>query len=207
MQVLVQGHSAGEVLDVVYHGFAIDSGWDLTDRLLSRGGMASMYSTVSLGMIALAFGGIMNRCEMLAAIVGKITGIVKTTGNLSLVTLLTALSINVFGANQYLAVIIPGQMFQGTYGQLGLHRKNLSRTLEAGGTLLAPLVPWNSSGVFMYTVLAVSPLSYAPYAFLCWLTPIIAAIYGYTGFTIVRVPVMEDELEPDEDSDSSNHED
>lgn len=198
LQMGVQGQSIDQVLDVIYHGYSIDTGWDMADRLLSRGGMSSMYSTVSLGLIALAFGGIMNRCEMLSSIVGKITGLVKTQGNLTLTTLITAFFINVFGANQYLSVIIPGQMFQGSYGRLGLHRKNLSRNLEAGGTLLAPLIPWNSSGVFMYTVLAVNPLSYAPFALLCWLTPVVATAFGYTGVTIATVPVVEDDLQPGE---------
>ena len=153
-----------------------------------------MYSTVSLGLIALSFGGIMERCGMLSSLVGGITRLVRTTGNLVSTTIVTAFLINIFGANQYLAVIIPGQMFSGCYARLGLHGKNLSRNLEAGGTLTAPLIPWNSSGVFMFTVLSISPLAYAPFAFVCWLAPLIAVLYGYTGFSMEKVPVPEEEL-------------
>ncbi len=195
MQMAIQGQGMGDVLHVIYHGFSIETGWEQADQLLSRGGMASMYSTVSLGLIALSFGGIMEKCGMLSSLVSGITRMVRTAGNLAFTTVSTSILINIFGANQYLAVIIPGQMFKGCYTRLGLHGKNLSRNLEAGGTLTAPLIPWNSSGVFMMTVLSVSPLAYAPFAFICWLTPLIAVLYGYTGFSMEKVTVhKEDEL-------------
>lgn len=198
MQIFVQGQGMGDVLQVIYHGFSIETGWEQADQLLSRGGMASMYSTVSLGLIALSFGGIMERCGMLSSLVGGITRLVRTTGNLVSTTVFTAFLINIFGANQYLAVIIPGQMFAGSYERLGLQGKNLSRNLEAGGTLTAPLIPWNSSGVFMLTVLSVNPLAYAPYAFICWLTPIIAMLYGYTDFSMEKVLVNMDDFPAEE---------
>jgi len=186
MQIIVQGQGPGAVATALYHGFVIDTGWDRIDHLLSRGGMASMYSTVSLGIVALAFGGIMDKCGMLHALVSGMAGLVRRTGNLVLTTVSTAFLINIFAANQYLAVIIPGQMFEEAYRRLNLHNKNLSRALESGGTLTAPLIPWNSSGVFMYSVLAVSPLAFAPYAVLCWLVPLIVVLYGYTGFSMER---------------------
>ncbi|MDQ2085555.1 Na+/H+ antiporter NhaC [Herbivorax sp. ANBcel31] len=187
MQVFVQGQSLQEVFNILYEGFSISTGWDEMDDLLSRGGMTSMYSVVSLAIMALSFGGIMNRCGMLDSLVLKMTKLVKNSGNLILTTLLTSISINIFAANQYLAVIIPGQMYEDSYKRLGLSNKNLTRTLEGGGTLTAPLIPWNSSGVFMYSVLAVNPLAYAPYAFVCWLTSIVIAFFGYRNITMDKI--------------------
>jgi NhaC family Na+:H+ antiporter len=39
----------------------------------------------------------------------------------------------------------------------------------------------------MAGTLAVSPMAYLPYAFLNWLTPIVAIFLAYTGWTIVRL--------------------
>ncbi|MFP4698473.1 MAG: Na+/H+ antiporter NhaC family protein [Eubacteriales bacterium] len=48
--------------------------------------------------------------------------------------------------------------------------------------LTAPLIPWNSSGVFVASVLSVNPLHYAPFAFLCILSPIVTSVFGYFRF-------------------------
>lgn len=184
VQLIVQGQSFSDLYHVLYEGYSISTGWEEFDSLLSRGGMASMYSVVALAIAALSFGGIMYRCNMLSTLVGSMSYFVRSRGNLVTTTLITCVLLNIFSANQYLAVIIPGQMYEDAYKKLGLKLKNLSRALEGGGTLTAPLVPWNSSGVFMYSVLSINPLSYAPYAFVCWLTPIVVGIFGYTGTTM-----------------------
>lgn len=184
--VIVQGQSVGDFFNILYDGFKISTGWDVVDTLLSRGGMSSMYSVVSLAIIALSFGGIMVKCNMLDSLVSKMSRLVNSRGNLIATTLATSIFINIFGANQYLAVIVPGQMYEKAFKKLGLKLKNLTRSLEDGGTLTAPLVPWNSSGVFMYTVLAINPLAYGPYAFICWMTPIIDGIFGYGNITIEK---------------------
>ena len=86
-------------------------------------------------------------------------------------------------------------MYEECYRNHRLKLKNLTRTLEAGGTLTAPLIPWNSSGVFVFISLGVPVLQYAPYALLCWFTAIIVILFGYFGIT------MEGTRWPDEEPD------
>jgi NhaC family Na+:H+ antiporter len=86
-------------------------------------------------------------------------------------------------------------MFRLEYKRRGLHPKNLSRSLEDAGTLTSPLVPWNTCGAFMAQTLGVATFAYAPFAFLNLINPVIAAIYGFTGFTIARVDEGEEEME------------
>jgi NhaC family Na+:H+ antiporter len=186
MQITIQQKTIGDFFNILYEGFSISTGWEEFDTLLSRGGMSSMYSVVALAIMALAFGGIMNRCNMLESIVRKMSSLVNSKGNLVSTTIVTSIFINIFSANQYLAVIIPSQMFENAYKRLGLKLKNLTRAVEAGGTLTAPLIPWNSSGLFIYSVLGINPLAYAPYAFICWLTFLIVAFFGYTNITMDR---------------------
>ena len=96
-----------------------------------------------------------------------------------------------------MAIVLPGRMYRAEFMRRGLHPKNLSRSLEDAGTMTSPLVPWNTCGAFMATTLGVATLTYAPFAFLNLLNPIVAAIYGYTGLTIRRVG----EGDPEEDDD------
>ncbi len=195
--ILLQGGNAATLLESIHTGFVLDTENKEMAELFSRGGMESMYNVIALAMISLAFGGIMDRTGMLHSIVLSLVRFTGTVGNLTLTVLSTSVFVNIFAANQYLAVIIPGQMYEECYRDKRLKLKNLTRTLEGGGTLTAPLIPWNSSAVFVYSALGISAASYAPYAVLCWITTIIVAIYGYTNITMHKLD-QEEEQEKDE---------
>jgi NhaC family Na+:H+ antiporter len=90
--------------------------------------------------------------------------------------------------DQYLGIVIPGRMYKPAFEKMKLHPKNLSRCLEDSGTLISPLVPWSSCGAYMSMMLGVSTLAYLPFTFLCLFNPIISIIYGFTGFSIEKLP-------------------
>jgi len=77
-------------------------------------------------------------------------------------------------------------LFSNEYAKRGLAAKNLSRTLEDAGTVVAPLVPWSMAGVFMAETLGVKTIDYIPWAFLCYGGFIFALIYGFTGIGIAK---------------------
>jgi NhaC family Na+:H+ antiporter len=182
--LIFQGASIHEITQAMNWGYVSETGVESVDALLSRGGMQSMMWTVSLGFIALSFGGILEKTYMLEVILNKIEPLIKNTGSLVITTLLGSLATNFSMASQYMAIIIPGRMLAPAYKRLNLKTKNLSRALEDGGTVFAPLVPWSLSGAFTAGVLNISTIEYVPFAFLCFTVPIISAIYGITGFTM-----------------------
>jgi len=177
----------------LFDGFTIESGNEALDSLLSRGGMSSMLSTVWLILAAMTFGAVMETTGMLQRIASAILGAVRGTGSLIAATLGTAIGMNVLASDQYIAIVLPGRMFRAEYARRGLHPKNLSRSLEDAGTLTSPLVPWNTCGAFMAQTLGVATFAYAPFAFFNLINPLVAAIYGFAGFTIEK-------LEPDADA-------
>ncbi len=193
--VFVQGGSVSTLFESIHQGFVMGTGQDEMDALFSRGGMESMYGVVALALISLTLGGIMDSTGMLHSLVLVLSRLVNTVGNLTATVLGTSIFVNLFGANQYLAVILPGQMFEESYRDKHLKLKNLTRTLEAGGTLTAPLIPWNSSGVFVYAAIGVSVTAYAPYAVLCWITSIIVLAFGYLNITMDKCEPFEEEKE------------
>lgn len=180
----------------LFDGYSIESGNAALDELLSRGGMSSMLSTVWLILSAMMFGGVMETTGLLQKIAAGILSMVRGTGSLIAATLATAFGSNVIASDQYIAIVLPGRMFRAEYRRRGLHPKNLSRSLEDAGTLTSPLVPWNTCGAFMAQTLGVATFVYAPFAFFNIINPLIAAVYGFTGFTIERIPegATEDEL-------------
>ena len=183
----VQGASIGSIFSTAHYGYVSETGNQAVDELLSHGGLDSMMNTVALILCALSFGGVMERTGLLKALANSILSLAKSTGSLVAATVATCLGMNILAPDQYLSIIVPGRMYREAYRNRGLHPKNLSRTLEDAGTLSSPLVAWNSCGAFMAGTLAVSPMAYMPYAFLNWLTPIIAIFLAYTGWTIVRL--------------------
>jgi NhaC family Na+:H+ antiporter len=189
--VVFQKVGWGQILNVVHSGYAPDTGVEKVDDLLARGGLLEMMDTVALILCALAFGGVMEKTRMLATIANAILRLAQSTGSLILATAATCIGMNVIAPDQYLSIVVPGRMYRDAYEKRGLHAKNLSRTLEDAGTLTSPLVPWNTCGAFMATTLTVNPLAFLPFAFLNLLTPMIAILYGYTGWKIERIKPAE----------------
>jgi NhaC family Na+:H+ antiporter len=171
----------------LFDGYRLQSGNAALDELLSRGGMASMLTTVWLIISAMTFGAVMETTGMLQRIAESILGFVRGSGSLIVATLATAIGMNIVASDQYIAIVLPGRMFRAEYAKRRLHPKNLSRALEDSATMTSSLVPWNTCGAFMAQTLGVATFAYAPFAFFNLISPLMSAAYGITGFTIEKI--------------------
>lgn len=156
----------------------------LLSDLLARGGINSMMWSLSLIMIALVLGGIMERCGFLEALLTPLLMRVRSVGSFVALVMASSFASNVFLGDQYLAIVVPGRMFKTAVAKSGLSPRMLSRTLEDCGTLTAVLVPWTGCGAFQSGALGVSTYAYAPYAFLNYINPIVALVMTYMGIGI-----------------------
>lgn len=163
----------------LFDGYSADTGNAFLDRLLSKGGMSSMLTTVWLIICALALGGVMERLGILEYLLNLMLRGVKSTGSLVATTVSTCIGTNVLASEQYMAVALPGRMYRNAYTSRGLSPLNLSRTLEDSATITSPLVPWNTCGAYMTATLGISTLAYAPYAVFNIVCPIVAIVYAY----------------------------
>ncbi|PAB59089.1 Na+/H+ antiporter NhaC [Anaeromicrobium sediminis] len=182
----LQGADLKSIVEAAHFGYISDTGVEVIDSLLSRGGMDSMMFTISLIICAMILGGVLETSGMLYAISEKILTFVHGTGSLVMATVLTSIGTNIVTGDQALAIIIPGRMYKDIYEEQRLKPKNLSRALEDAGTLTSPLVPWNVCGAFMATTFGVATLAYLPFAFLNLINPIVSIIYGFTGITMEK---------------------
>lgn len=181
----IQGGDMETLFTVLQGGYVSSTGNEAVDSLLSQGGLDSMMYTVSLAMIAMMFGGIMESTGMLNALVGKVVALAKSGRTLCALTVGSSFLTNVVTAEQYISIIIPGRMYADAFREKGLHPKNLSRALEDGGTITSPLVPWSTDAIFIYSALGVSAWTYAPYAVLNYSVPIISIVMALAGIAIV----------------------
>ncbi|MBQ3437269.1 MAG: Na+/H+ antiporter NhaC [Fusobacterium sp.] len=185
--ILVQKVPVKEAIYTLHYGYSGDTGLPIVDELLNRGGLDAMMWTVSLILCAMVFGGIMEKSGILGRLAEEILKFANTNGKLILSTLLSTTFVNFVAGDQYMSLVISGRMYREIYKERGLKAKNLSRALEDSGTMTSPLVPWNTCGAFMMGALGLTPWVYVPYCIFNLLSPIVSAIYGFTGFTIEKI--------------------
>lgn len=187
LAILVQGQSITATIHTMTDGFSVKSGVTAVDSLLNRGGMMSMLSTIGILMIATGLGGILEETGAFKVLTQKMIEKVKTTGSLISTTIASTFVVAFSSGEQFLSIILPARTFVQTYKRLGIDTKNLSRCVEAGGTVGINLVPWSINAIFAAGVLGVGPGEFIPYTFFAFLVPLINILYGYTGWTISKV--------------------
>ena len=172
------------IMLALYGDASITTGQEVLDGLLSSSGIAGMLSTIWLILSAMVFGGVMESSGFLNRITHALVSRVRTTGGLVSATAGTCVFTNVSASDQYLAVLVPGRMFAKSYEERGLAPQNLSRTLEDSGTVTSVLIPWNTCGAYHASVLGVATLTYAPFAFFCFLSPLMTIAFAYLKLKI-----------------------
>lgn len=188
---IFQGADLQSIINAAHYGFESTTGISEVDALLTRGGLDSMMWTVSLILCALTLGGILEKTGMLEAIANALLTFAKGTFGLVFVTIFSCLFTNLVTGEQYLSIVLPGRMYKDEYRKRGLHPKNLSRALEDSGTLLSPLIPWNTCGAYMWVTLGIHPFAYLPFAFLNLINPLVSLFYAATGITMEKLPPEE----------------
>jgi NhaC family Na+:H+ antiporter len=180
----LQGADYEQLATVAFAGATSETGVAAVDDLLSRGGMDSMLYTVSLVIVAMMFGGVMERTNQLKVVADRILAAARSTGSLIVSTVLTSIGANLILCDQYMAIVMGARTYAQAYRERGLAPENLSRAVEDSATVTANLVPWNSGGAYQAATLGVATLAYLPFAFFCWLSPIVTIVFGLTGLTI-----------------------
>lgn len=167
--------------------FSIPSDQPLLADLLSTGGMSGMLNTIWLIVCAMVFGGVMERSGCLAVLTNKLLMMARGRTGLIGTTAFSSVLMNLTASDQYLAIVVPGKMFEKAYRDQGLAPVNLSRTLEDAGTVTSVLVPWNTCGATQAGVLGVATAVYWPFCFFCLLSPLVTVSVAALNFRIKRL--------------------
>lgn len=176
---LVQQETAVDVwFSVMQNGYSSTITNETVASIVNRGGLQSMMGSVSLILIALSLGGLLQHCGVIEAFFQKLIQPLKRKSNIVLMTGASSIAVNGMTGEQYLSIILPGQMFKDEYVRRGIPTKTLSRTLEDCGTLVNPLIPWGVSGAFFAATLGVPVIEYVPFAIFLWLSPLITFAYA-----------------------------
>ena len=170
----------------VFGATQIDMGTAELNDLVSTGGMAGMMDTIWLILCAMCFGGVMSASGFLAGISRVFLSFVRRTFSLVASTVWSGILFNLVTADQYISIILTGNMFKETYHNNGYEARLLSRTTEDAVTVTSPLIPWNTCGMTQATVMGVATWTYLPYAVFNYLCPVFSIIVAITGFRIFK---------------------
>src|SRR3546814_4942858 len=113
-----------------------------------------MMGTISLVLIALGFGGALEKTGCLEAIIVAIMTKIRSFAGIQTAAIGTSVATNLVAGDPYLSIALPGRMYAPVYRGMGYSTLNLSRAVEEGGTLVSPLIPWNAGGAFVISALA-----------------------------------------------------
>lgn len=173
--------------NVLMRDTAIATGNDLLDNLVSTGGMMGMLPTVKLVAAAMIFGGALLGTGMLSVITRSFTRHLDGPRSIVSSTVASGLFLNSCTADQYLSIIIGGNLFKKIYNRNRLEGRLLSRTLEDSVSVTSVLIPWNSCGVTHSAVLGVSCLTFMPFCLFNILSPLMSLAMAWTGYRIKRL--------------------
>ena len=186
LALTTQGRGITEVLNSLQEGYTSNTGLEQLDVLLTRGGIQSMMWTLSLALIALSLGGLLDRSGFVRVLLQGILSRIKRSATLVATTIGSGVIANMSMGEGYLSIIFGGQIFKDSYEADGLERHMLSRCLEEGATLSTSLIPWTTSGAFCMGALGISPFTFAPWAFFNYINPLLSILLAYMGFGIFR---------------------
>ena len=151
-----------------------------------------MLPTIALVLSAMTFGAAMLGTGMIATITRAITRRLTRRSSIVGTTVASGLFLNSCTADQYLSLIIGGNMYRNVYRRAGLEPRLLSRTMEDSVSVTSVLIPWNSCGVTQSAVLGVATVAYLPCCIFNLMSPVMSIVLAMTGFKIRstrRVPV------------------
>ena len=176
----------GSLFSCGMNGFSCETGIYEIDELLNSGGLMNMMFSISMTIIAMMFGGIMEDTHQLEVIVDQVKKLAKSPADLVALTEVTCVASNATMPEQYISIVVPGRMYADEYRKKGLHPATLSNALESAGTVTSALIPWNTCGVFILGTLNIGVAQYAPFAIFNWLMPVVTIVMAFMGWTVAN---------------------
>lgn len=186
--VLFQSVPADKIMTYMWSGYSISTGEVFLDSLLNRGGITSMLATSAMMLYAFGMIGAFNETEILEAVIRPVVKWANSIKKLTFSSQVIALLGNVMGTNTF-SLLMTGSLMAPAYKEFDLHPTNLSKAINATSTVIAPLIPWNIAGIYVGGLFGVSTLSFTPYSFICYVTPLVAFLMVVFNYRVIPASV------------------
>ena len=116
--------------------------------LLEQGGMMSMTEILVTIFCGYAFAGIVEVSGCLDVMLKTVSKGIHSVGTLILITVICCLMLVFAAGVASIVIIMVGVLMKDMFVSRNLDKSNLSRTLEDSSTMVLPLIPWGTSGIY-----------------------------------------------------------
>lgn len=181
------------MMKTFYSDTAIDTGNAALSELVQTRGMKGMLSTVFLIFCASTFGGALTGGGMMKSLTAALARGISGRRSLVSTTVASGLFANMVTGDQYLSIVLTGNIYKKLFRDKGFEGRLLSRSTEDSATVTSVLIPWNTCGMTQSMVLKVPTLVYLPYCFFNILSPLMSITVAMIGYKIFRHPTTDDE--------------
>jgi len=179
-------------IDVLAHGFHLNSGVEQLDKLFSGGGATGMLTTIWLLLVAASFGAVADYTGMLQRVMTPVINWAKGPVKLILVTMLTSMGLNVVTADPFVSIVLSARMFRQQYIKERLKPVTLSAALADSGNIFSNVIPWNVHGAIFAATLGLGTAVWAPFTFTAYLTPVVTFVIATIVFRKQQLPEADD---------------
>lgn len=191
--ITYQGAGITETLNTIYEGYVVNSGIESVDSLLTQGGITSMFNLLALFLFALGLGGLLQESGILKTFLDTFFSRVNSMQTLVPTSMVASYIGTAILGTASASIALVGTMLKPLYKKQRLKPQNLSRLMEDTATQGAVAIPWNGNAIFAAAALGVAPLTFLPFLFLAFFTPVFTLLYGLTGFTMLKMDEEEEE--------------
>ena len=188
-----EGNGFRGLMLTYYSSTSLDTGNEVLNGLVQTRGMRGMLSTVFLIFCAATFGGVLAGAGMIQSITFALARGISGRKSLVSSTVSTGIFSNMVTGDQYLSIVLTGNIFKKLYKEKGFEGRLLSRSTEDSATVTSVLVPWNTCGMTQSLVLHVPTITYLPYCFFNIISPLMSITVAMLGYKIFRREDDEDE--------------
>lgn len=179
VSIFFQHISPYALIKLLFFGYKGSTASIELNKMLINGGIKSMIGVVLIVMGAVSLTTLFEKTGMISPLIKKLTNGVETKGLLVLKTAEISSLLTILTCDQTVGILLPGRLLQDKYNKLGVNLSILARTISDTGTIIAPLMAWNINALIIKSLTGISATTYAPYAVLCYLSPIITIIISY----------------------------
>lgn len=178
-----QQHSLSSWANTVLKGFQMSASHLSSDdaflfSVFKGGGMLPMVEVLIIVGCAVFLTGLLMSEKLLDPLIHHLMKGTDSQFKLILKTGILSLCLTTLTCDQTVGITVPGEILQSDYKKMGLQRHLLARTISDTGTIIAPLEFWNVNALIITGLTGISAIYYAPFAFLCFVSPLVTLVYG-----------------------------
>jgi NhaC family Na+:H+ antiporter len=167
-----------DVIAAIINGYKIKTDSAALNSALISGGTISMISILLIIAGAIGLSSLFQETGFIVPVIEKLTQRIKSYEKLILYTGLISGALTAI-SDQSVGIILPIKLLSVKYKELEIENTAMVRTISDTGVVIAPLIPWNVNSLFIYITMGIPTMVYAPYAVLCYLSPVFTCIFAY----------------------------